>query len=89
MNGAATIRPLPPADRYTGYCGICGADVCPLTHYDTELPLGSQHLCGACCGHVVTADVVLNHAQWANDYDAAPLTRPPRGCEADGDPHHR
>lgn len=81
---AATIRPLPPADRYLGRCGLCGDHslLRLLTHFDTELPLGSQHLCGACCQHVVTADVALNCRVGL----AAPLAlcRPPRGCEADG-----
>lgn len=80
---AATIRPLPPADRYVGLCGLCN-DLKLLGHFDLELPLGCQHLCSGCCADVLTADVLLNGAKWANEHGAAPLTRPPRGCEADG-----
>ena len=81
-HNAATIRPLHPPDRYVGLCGICN-DLVLLTHYDPELPLGSGHLCSACCAFVITADVLLNTRLPAN---GGPLARPPRGCEADG--HH-
>lgn len=92
MSSAATVRPLASNDRYPGYCGLCSdtmLDLRMLTHFDTELPLGSQHLCGACVAHVLMADALLNHTRWASAYDAAPLTRPPLGCEADGDIHRR
>lgn len=82
----ATVRPLATHDAYRGQCGLCRLVVW-LEYFDLELPLGSQHLCSACCQHVITADAALNGRQGMAD--AAPLARPPLGCEADGDARRR